>query len=113
MVDGLAIGLPVRLRVTYQNDLGHLVCSAVISTSGKARGQLPVVERTSIASCRAKIPWPARTELAERGAASCCSADEMQQHMAAMMKMIQSSEKPMECCQQMMQKEKATASTAP
>ena len=62
----------------------------------------------------------ARTRLTERGAVGCCSADEMQQHMAAMMKMIQSSEKPMECCQQMMgmceqmmQKEKATAGTAP
>ncbi len=44
-----------------------------------------------------------RVELAERGAAGCCSADEMQQHMAAMMKMMQSSEKPMECCQQMME----------
>ncbi len=43
-----------------------------------------------------------RTELAERGTAGCCSADEMQQHMAAMMKMMQSSEKPMESCQQMM-----------
>ncbi len=41
-----------------------------------------------------------RVELAERGAAGCCSADEMQQHMAAMMKMVQSSEKPMESCQQ-------------
>ena len=43
-----------------------------------------------------------RSEIAERGAASCCSAEEMQQHMAAMMKMMESSEKPMECCQQMM-----------
>ncbi len=42
-----------------------------------------------------------RVELAEHGAAGCCSADEMQQHMAAMMKMMQSSEKPMESCQQM------------
>ncbi len=43
-----------------------------------------------------------RTQLAERASAGCCGADEMQQHMAAMMKMMQSSEKPMECCQQMM-----------
>lgn len=43
-----------------------------------------------------------RTELAERASAGCCSGDEMQQHMAAMMKMMQSSENPMECCQQMM-----------
>ena len=42
-----------------------------------------------------------RVELVERGAASCCSADEMQEHMAAMMKMIQASEKPMDSCQQM------------
>jgi hypothetical protein len=61
-----------------------------------------------------------RTELAERGAAGCCGSDEMQQHMAAMMKMMQSSEKPTESCQQMMgmceqmmRKEKATAGTAP
>ncbi len=45
-----------------------------------------------------------RAEIAERAAASCCSADEMQKHMAAVMKMMQSSEKPMECCQQMMDK---------
>ena len=44
-----------------------------------------------------------RTEIAERAAARCCSAGEMQQHMTAMMKMMQSSEKPMECCQQMME----------
>ena len=55
----------------------------------------------------------ARTELSARGAAGCCSANEMQQHMAAMRKMIQSSEKPVECCEQMMQKEKTTAGTAP
>jgi len=43
-----------------------------------------------------------RAVLAERAASGCCSGDEMQQHMAAMMKMMKSSEKPMECCQQMM-----------
>ncbi len=43
-----------------------------------------------------------RAEIAQRGAAGCCSADEMQQHIMAMVKMMESSEKPMECCQQMM-----------
>ena len=43
-----------------------------------------------------------RAEIAQRGAAGCCSADEMQQHMMAMMKMMASSEKPIECCQEMM-----------
>ena len=42
-----------------------------------------------------------RTELAERASAGCCGAGEIKQHMAAMMKMMQSSEKPMEGCQQM------------
>ena len=43
-----------------------------------------------------------RTEIAQLAPAGCCGTDEMQQHMAAMMKMMQSSERPMECCQQMM-----------
>jgi hypothetical protein len=43
-----------------------------------------------------------RTAIAERAAAGCCGRGEMQQHMAAMMKMMQSSESPMECCKQMM-----------
>lgn len=43
-----------------------------------------------------------RSELAEHAASSCCSPDEMQEHMAVIMKMMGSSEKPMENCQQMM-----------
>ena len=43
-----------------------------------------------------------RTEIAQPGAAGCCTPDEMQQHMRTMMEMMASSEKPVECCQQMM-----------
>ena len=45
-----------------------------------------------------------RTELAGRVSAGCWGPDEMQEHMAAMMKMMGSSEKPMESCQEMMKK---------
>ena len=44
-----------------------------------------------------------RTQLAEHAAAGCCGSNQMQQHMAEMMKMMQSSESPMECCKQMME----------
>ena len=43
-----------------------------------------------------------RVAIAERAAGSCCGAAEMHEHMAAMMKMMQSSEKPMDGCRQMM-----------
>lgn len=43
-----------------------------------------------------------RTAISESAAASCCNPDEMQQHMATMMKMMQSSEQPMDCCEKMM-----------
>ena len=44
-----------------------------------------------------------RTALSDRAAASCCSSDEMQQHMGAVMKMMQSSENPMGHCREMME----------
>ena len=44
-----------------------------------------------------------RTELSERASASCCSSEEMQEHMGAMMKMMQSSSNPMEHCKEMME----------
>lgn len=43
-----------------------------------------------------------RVAIAERAAVGCCGRDEMQQHMMAMMKMMQSSDSPMDCCKQMM-----------
>jgi hypothetical protein len=43
-----------------------------------------------------------RTAILERAATGCCSPNEMQQHMQAMMKMMAASETPMEGCQQMM-----------
>lgn len=43
-----------------------------------------------------------RTEIADRAATACCDFDEMQKHMGAMMKMMSSSENPMDHCKQMM-----------
>jgi len=44
-----------------------------------------------------------RTEIAERGATACCDFAEMQKHMGAMMKMMSSSDNPMDHCKQMME----------
>lgn len=43
-----------------------------------------------------------RTGLSEHSASSCCSSGEMRQHMESMMKMMHSSENPMDHCEQMM-----------
>lgn len=44
-----------------------------------------------------------RTEITERTAMGCCDFDEMQKHMGAMMKMMSSSENPMDHCKEMME----------
>ena len=57
----------------------------------KAFGELSVEDQQSL-----------RAEIGRRGAAGCCSAEDTQQHLTAMMKMMESSDNPVECCQQMM-----------
>lgn len=44
-----------------------------------------------------------RTKILEGAGGSCCGGDEMKQHMESMMKMMGSSENPMEGCKQMME----------
>lgn len=44
-----------------------------------------------------------REEFSERAAESCCSSGEKQKHMGAMMKMMSSSENPMDHCSEMME----------